>query len=294
MFERLSCIQSVTPGKIKKESFEIVTENDPKDAIMKVPIVLTAFGTTTSARQSYTHLDTHIRAAFPAHEVHWAFSSRMVRDFDQQRRGRKWKGPGELLEELQARGFEWAVVQAVHLVAGHEFYRLVEEVHACGIRTAMGLPLLWAPEDYGAFLEALAPKLDAAGREEAIILVGHGSDHPSWATYPALQYLASGRFGHQVHIGVLEGPPSRQEVIARVVKSGLKRIRLLPLMLVAGRHFQEDLAGPGDSWQTALQKAGLTVTLEATGLLHYPGVIKIFQEHLINALDVIPGRIQER
>jgi sirohydrochlorin cobaltochelatase len=269
-------------------------ENDHRDVIMNVPIVLAAFGTTTSARQSYTYLDAHIRAAFPAHEVHWAFSSRMVRDFDQQRRGRKRKGPGELLEELKARGFEWAVVQALHLVAGHEFYRLVEEVQACGIRTAMGLPLFSAPEDYGAFLEALAPKLDGVGREEAIILVGHGTDHPSWATYPALQYLSSGRFGHQVHIGVLEGHPSRQEVIARVVKSGLKRIRLLPLMLVAGRHVQEDLAGPEDSWQTALQGAGLTVTLDATGLLHYPGVIKIFQEHIINALEVIPDRDQNR
>ncbi len=257
---------------------------------MKVPIVLAAFGTTTSARQSYTFLDTQIRAAFPDHEVHWAFSSRMVRDFDQQRRGRKWKGPGELLEELRAKGFEWAVVQALHLLAGHEFYRLVAEVQACGIRTAMGLPLLSTPEDYGAFLEALAPKVDALKRDEAIILVGHGTDHPSWATYPALQNLLSGRFGQLVHIGVVEGHPSRPEVIARVVASGLKRVRLLPLMLVAGRHFQEDLAGPNDSWQTALKEAGLSVTLEAAGLLHYPGVIKIFQEHISNALDVIPGR----
>jgi sirohydrochlorin cobaltochelatase len=259
---------------------------------MKVPIVLAAFGTTTSARQSYTHLDTHIRAAFPEHEVHWAFSSRMVRDFEQQRGGRKWRGPGELLEELQARGFEWAVVQALHILAGHEFYRLVEEAHACGIRTSMGLPLLWSPEDYGTFLEALAHKLDAVGREETIILAGHGTDHASWATYPALQYLLSERFGHLVHICVLEGRPSREEVIARVVKSGLKRVRLLPLMLVAGNHVQRDLAGPEDSLQTALEAAGLTVTLDATGLLHYPGVIKIFQEHIINALDVIPGRAQ--
>ena len=261
---------------------------------MKVPIVLAAFGTTTAARESYAFLDERVRAAFPGHEVHWTFSSRMVRDFDQQRRGRQWKGPEEVLEELQDRGFEWAVVQALHLLAGHEFYRLVEEVQAARIRTAMGLPLFWALEDYGAFLEALTPKLEAAGPEETIILVGHGTDHPSWATYPALQYLLSGRFGPQVQIGVLEGRPSRQEVIDRVLKSGRKRIRLLPLMLVAGHHVQVDLAGPEDSWQTALEQAGLTVTLEATGLLHYPGVIKIFQEHIEKALDIIPGRDQGR
>ncbi len=261
---------------------------------MKVPLVLVAFGTTTSARQSYAFLEEHIRAAFPEHEVHWAFSSRMVRDFSQQRHGRKGKGPREILEQLQARGFEWAVVQSLHLLAGHEFYRLVEEVQACRMRTAMGLPLFWAPADYGAFLEALAPRLDAAGPEDAIILVGHGTDHPSWVTYLGLQYLLSKRFNSQVYIGVLEGHPSRQEVLAEVVRSGAKRIRLLPLMLVAGRHVQEDLAGPEDSWKTSLEEAGLTVTLDATGLLHYPGVIKIFRDHIVNALDVIPGRDQGR
>ena len=79
-----------------------------------------------------------------------------------------------------------------------------------------------------------------------------------------------------------------------MVISGLKRIRLLPLMLVAGRHVQEDLAGPERFRQTALEGAGPTVTLDATGLLHYPGVIKIFQEHIINALEVIPDRDQDR
>jgi sirohydrochlorin cobaltochelatase len=151
---------------------------------------------------------------------------------------------------------------------------------------AMGLPLFWTPEDYRAFLEALAARLDAAEKEDAPILVGHGTDHPSWATYLALQYLLSRQFGHQIYIGPLEGHPSRQEVIAAVVRSGMRRARLLPLMLVAGRHVQEDLAGP----ETSLEEAGLTVTLDATGLLHYPGVIKIFQDHIVNALNVIPGR----
>jgi sirohydrochlorin cobaltochelatase len=261
---------------------------------MKVPIVLAAFGTTTSAWQSYAFLDEHIRAAFAEHEVHWAFSSRMVRDFSQQRRGRQEKSPAETLEELQARGFEWAVVQSLHLLAGHEFYRLVAEVQASRMRTAMGLPLFWAPKDYQAFVESLAIRLDAAGNEDAMILVGHGTDHPSWATYLALQYLLSRRFGSQLYLGVLEGRPSREEVLAEVIRAGVKRIRLLPLMLVAGRHVQEDLAGPEDSWKASLEEAGLTVTLEATGLLSYPEVIKIFQDHIANALDAIPGRDQGR
>jgi sirohydrochlorin cobaltochelatase len=261
---------------------------------MKVPLVLAAFGTTTAAGKSYALLEEHLRAAFPGHEVHWAFSSRMVRDFSRQRRGRQVPGPVEVLEALAARGFKWAVVQSLHLLAGHEFYRLVAEVEACRLRTSMGLPLFWAPEDYQAFLEALAAKLDIIGQEEAVILVGHGTDHASWATYLALQHLLSQRFGPRVHIGVIEGQPSREEVLATVVRAGVKQVRLLPLMLVAGRHVQEDLAGPEDSWTTSLQAAGLTVTLEATGLLSYPGVIKIFQDHIAQALDAIPGGDQDR
>jgi sirohydrochlorin cobaltochelatase len=261
---------------------------------MKVPIVLAAFGTTTDAAQSYACFDEHIRAAFPGHEVHWAFSSRMVRGFAHQRHGRRRKGPAEVLEELQGRGFAWAVVQSLHLLAGHEFYRLVEEVQTCRIRTAMGLPLLWAPEDFDSFLEALAPYLDTDDKETGIILAGHGTDHPGWASYLALQYLLARQFGPRVFVGLLEGRPARQEVIAQVVKAGLKRVRLLPLMLVAGRHVQEDLAGPEDSWQAALEEAGLSVTLEDTGLLHYPGVIKIFQEHIVKALEIIGGQDRGR
>lgn len=261
---------------------------------MKVPLVLAAFGTTTAAGKSYALLEEHLRVAFPGHEIYWAFSSRMVRDFSRQRRGGQIKGPVEVLEELAARGCEWAVVQSLHLLAGHEFYRLVAEVQACGLRTAIGLPLFWAPEDYHAFLEALAASLAPPGKDEAIILVGHGTDHASWATYPALQYLLSRQLGHRVYIGTLEGSPSREEVMAEVAKAGVKRIRLLPLMLVAGRHVQEDLDGPEDSWKTSLGAAGLSVTLEATGLLSYPGVIKIFQDHINNALDAIPGREQQR
>jgi sirohydrochlorin cobaltochelatase len=259
---------------------------------MQIPIVIAAFGTTTAAWRSYTFLDEHLRAAFPEQEVHWAFSSRIVRDFSRQRSGRQAKGPAEILEELQARGFEWAVVQSLHLLAGHEFYRLVEEVQACRMRTAMGLPLLWAPADYRSFVEALAARLNAVGNGDGIILVGHGTDHPSWATYPALQYLLASQFGNQVYIGVLQGHPSRNEVVAEVVRSGRRRIRLLPLMLVAGRHLQKELAGPQDSWKASLEEAGLTVTLDATGLLHYPEVIKIFQDHIGNALEIILGREQ--
>jgi sirohydrochlorin cobaltochelatase len=154
----------------------------------------------------------------------------------------------------------------------------------------MGLPLLWAPEDYSAFLEVLSASLNTTKNGEATIFVGHGTDHPSWASYPALQYMLSRELGHRVYVGVLEGFPSKEEVVAEVVRSGVKGVRLLPLMLVAGRHLQHDLAGSDDSWKASFEQAGLNVTLKATGLLDYPGVVKIFQDHISGALDIILGQ----
>ena len=59
------------------------------------------------------------------------------------------------LEELKEMGYSWAVVQSLHLLCGHEFYRLVEEVKQSSVRTSIGLPLLSGPEDYEAVVQGL-------------------------------------------------------------------------------------------------------------------------------------------
>ncbi len=258
---------------------------------LKPAIVLTAFGTTTKARQAYALFEERLRVAFPGHEVQWAYSSRQVRHFAKERQGREHRGPVEVLQALRARGQEWAVVQSLHLLAGHEFYRLVAEVQSVPLRTAIGLPLLYAPEDYRQVAATLAAAWHDLGQDEAIVLVGHGTDHAGWATYLALQHFLNELVDYPVFVGVLEGYPERQEVVEAVAASGARRVRLVPLMLVAGVHVQEDLAGPEDSWQEALTAAGLEVALEKQGLLAHPGIMDLFQAHLAQALAAIPPAV---
>ncbi len=257
----------------------------------KPAIVLTAFGTTTKARQAYALFEERLRLAFPEHAIHWAYSSRQVRHFARQRHGQDHQGPTEVLQRLRSHGHEWAVVQSLHLLAGHEFYRLVEEVQQVPIRTAIGLPLLYAPEDYQQLVTLLAAAWRELSRDEAVVLVGHGTDHASWATYLTLQHFLNDRVERPVYVGVLEGYPERTDVVAAVAGSGARRVHLVPLMLVAGVHVQEDLAGPEDSWQADLEAAGLEVTLEPRGLLELPGVMDLFQEHLAQALEAIPASL---
>ncbi len=258
---------------------------------MSVPIVMTAFGTTTRARQTYKIIDERIRSCFPEHPVRWAFTSRMVRDRIQQDQGLEFKHPHQVLEELQEKGHEWAVVQSLHLVCGHEFDRLVDEVKGCPVRTSIGLPLLDSPQDYEAVIKGLDRELDHLDREEALILVGHGTDHAIWTAYPCLESMARKHLGNGVFVGVVEGWPEAEGIVQAVDQAGFKRARLVPFMLVAGVHFHEDLAGDEDSWKKLFEDHGIEVSIEERSLGHMPSIIDLFGRHIRDALEIITDRV---
>lgn len=258
-----------------------------------VPIVITAFGTTTKALKTYDRVDRLVRERFPNHDVRWAYTSRMVKDRVKKSRNLDFPGPDEVLSDLHAKGHAWAAVQSLHVLCGHEFDRLVTLAAGGPIRTAMGLPLLTAPEDFDAVVQALAPELRPE-EDEAVILAGHGTDHPIWCAYAALEQRLRQVVGRRVYVGLVEGAPGPEEILKRVRADGCSRVRLVPFMLVAGRHFLEDLAGREDSWKALFEEQGLKVALDTRGLGQRDGIIEVFCRHISQALDVIPGCAEER
>ncbi len=284
-------------------------KNDKTDT--KPPIVLTAFGTTTKAFDTYTVMEKTIIKKFSGHKIIWAYSSRMVKN-DLFKKGiADLKHPGEVLEELAAQGYKWAVIQSMHLICGHEFYRLIEEVRQINIRTSIGLPLLTSYKDYQEVISCLADTIHPADQQYAhvssvqsadqfvvkyddqsdgnyaVVFIGHGTDHPAWSSYPALSYMLHEKFGSNVHMGVVEGYPQRDEIIDKIIKSEVKKVLLIPFMLVAGRHLVDDIAGDDDSWKTAFEKQGITVSVRPSGLGMIPGIQEIFCRHIIDACDMI-------
>jgi sirohydrochlorin cobaltochelatase len=258
------------------------------NTLKKPPIVISAFGTTTRALDTYAFIDEVLRSDFPGYEIHWAYSSRMVRDWIKKRRDIDLKHPHEVLEELAQKGHTWAVVQSLHLMAGHEFYRLVEEVSGCPVRVSVGLPLLSDPEDYQKLVAAMGPLLPVDDGAAAV-LVGHGTDHPAWAAYPALQTHFRDAGFEKTFVGVVEdGYPDRDQILKKAKRSGYHRIWLAPLMMVAGIHFLEDLANGEDAWKPAFEAEGFSVALESQGLGYNRDVINIFSGHIRDALDIIP------
>ncbi len=260
---------------------------------MNIPIVLSAFGTTTKAQSVYQGIDGVIRREFPGCDIRWAYSSRLVRDRLHQTGTNSAAGIQEVLASLARAGHRWAVVQSLHLINGHEFYRLLEEVRTAPLRLSMGLPLLSSTADYQRVAQALS-SLQESSAAEAMVLVGHGTDHPAWSAYLTLQAFLRDVGGPHIFVGVVEGHPSQDYVVAAVRRAGLNRVRLVPLMLVAGRHYLEDLCHEEDSWQAAFHRAGCQVTVEPQGIGALPEIIGIFMDHIREAMDAIPPAAIDR
>ncbi len=253
----------------------------------KIPVVLTAFGTSEKAFLTYGHMDGIFRSAFGERPIEWAYSSRLISSRSKGTYNCNIKDPLEVLNQLILDGHEWAVVQSLHITGGHEFQRLVRQVYKLDIRVSMGLPLLTSVQDYMETIDALS-SLVPEGDDEAVIFAGHGTDHPAWTSYVALGVFLKQKYGPKVFVGVLEGCPDINHTIDRIKAHGFKKVRIVPLMLVAGMHFKRELTGREDSWEKSLREHGIQVDVIPQGLGETEEINRIFIRHITEALDVIP------
>ena len=253
-----------------------------------IPVVLAAFGTITKALETYSFMNDIFVRHFPDRKIVWAYSSRMVKERLKKKKNMNLKDPAQALNELKEKGHSWAVVQSLHLICGHEFYRLIDEAQNAAIRTSIGLPLLYSHDDYIKTAGAVTAGFDDNSKEAAVF-VGHGTDHHSWSSYAALNRILNKRYSHKIYMGEVEHESiPMEEIVEDIKKSGCVKVRLIPFMLVAGVHFKEDLAGDEDSWKTAFEKEGIEVVLEPDGIGLNEKIVEIFCSHIREAIEVIP------
>ena len=253
----------------------------------EIPIVLAAFGTTAKSFSTYEHMDAVFKKRLPDHTIIWSYTSRMVKKALKNKSRLDIKDPGEVLVNLQKQGHSWAVLQSLHLIGAHELHRLAAARNHLNIRLSLGLPLLSSPLDFQEVSKALSPVI-SADKNEAIVVVGHGTDHPSWTAYFALETIMRKKYGSRVFTGVVEGFPGMEETLGRIQEKGFKKVRIIPLLLVAGVHFIEDLTQEADSWQKTFERNDIEVTVVSHGLGNIDGITEIFCRHIKEALDVIP------
>ena len=188
-------------------------------------------------------------------------------------------------------GVERAVVQPTLLIPGEEFDRLRAEVlaNAGDMAVSLGLPLLWDDGD----LIPLTKLLERAypmEEDQVLLAMGHGTDHSANGIYHRLARCMAERSG-RLALCTVEGTPSFQDAIDALLAQERRRVHLAPLLLVAGDHSKNDMAGDGpDSLRTLLEQAGFQVTWSLRGLGELPEVREKLVRRARSAFEVLPEK----
>ncbi len=251
----------------------------------KTGILVVSFGTSfrDSFEKNILAVENAIRDAFPGRELRRAFTSGMIIKKLRTRDGFAVPTVREALDGFLADGFTDLLVQPTHIINGHENDEMLSILASYrekfrSIRT--GAPLLTGEEDYRTLIHALADEYAGLKDEEALVLMGHGTGHHGNAAYPALNYMLKAEGYSRIHVGTIEGYPDLELVKKQVDIQRPKKVILAPLMLVAGDHASNDMAGDDEnSWKNRFLRDGYEVECILKGLGEYPAVRDLFATH---------------
>lgn len=258
----------------------------------KKAVLVVSYGTSYIETREKTigAVEKAVAAAYPDRELRRAFTARMVIDIVKRKEGIQIDFIKDALDRLLSEGFDDVVVQSTHIMNGGQFDYVAQAVNEYKGRFAslcLGLPLLTSDEDYDRVVETVLQEFAPADDETALVLMGHGTVHYANATYSQL-HLKFQYGGHRnVFVTTVEGFPEFDDTIGELRGKGFRKVVLVPLMVVAGDHATNDLAGPEeDSLRSLMEKEGYQVTCIVKGLGENPAFQKLFVEHALAAKQI--------
>lgn len=260
----------------------------PKKPAHLKAILLVAFGTgNPEARKTFDRIDAQARKAFPEVEIRWAFTSKTIRA-KLAKEGKLLDSPEVAMARMMDEGFKRVAVLSLHVIPGEEFHDLNHNAllfagMAGGFeRVLVTRPLLSSHDDMVRVAKAL---LEHAPRDrtqqEAVLFMGHGSrKHPSDAIYSAMNYLFED-MAPNVFMSTVDGHPTLDEILPKLARKGIKKVHLMPLMVVAGAHAHQDMVGEEpESWKSVLTRNSIACEATLTGLGEYPEIVEVWLDHL--------------
>lgn len=249
---------------------------------MKKALLCVSFGTSViQARESITAVENTLRREMPEADFYRAFTSKTIRKILQERGEIIWSLE-EALDELSKMEYDQVLVQPTHFLYGLEYERILacaEKKKAAFSRFLLGAPLLSHTEDLIELTKVLS-KSYPEKPGQAIVFMGHGTPHFSNVVYPALQQVFHILGRPDMFVGTVEGWPEIDEVVKQLKKGKFASVCTAPLMLVAGDHAINDMAGDEpDSWKSILQKEGFAVECVLSGMGMDSGVQEMYRAH---------------
>ena len=284
------------------------------DGIGEKEILVVSFGTSfnDSRVADIKGIEDAIQAAFPDWSVRRAFTAQIIINHVQARDGEAIDNMEQALDRAVANGVKELVLQPTHLMHGAEYDEMMDALDAYRDKfekIAVAEPLLGEVGSDATVINAdkeavakavvadtaadggFADAAAAAEQETAFVLMGHGTAHVAKVTYSQMQTQMEKLGYDNVFIGTVEGEPEEtacEAVIEAVKAAGYKNVILRPLMVVAGDHANNDMAGDEeDSWKSMFQDAGCfdSVTAQIAGLGSIEAVQDLYVAHTQTAID---------
>lgn len=256
-------------------------------------ILVVSFGTSYSNSRHVTigAIEDAIREAYPDYQVRRAFTAQIIIDKLKKEENIEIDNVKQALDRAVANGVKTLVVQPTHLMNGLEYNDLKKELDKYKDKfdkIALGKPLLTSDEDFKQVIAAITNDTkEYLDGETAICFMGHGTEADSNKVYATLQEKLKAAGYNDYFVGTVEATPTVDDLIAQVKESGkYKRVILQPLMVVAGDHANNDMAGDEEgSWATKFKAAGFEVKPVLRGLGQNYDIEKIYLEHVKAAID---------
>lgn len=270
--------------------------DDPlnQDEIGDTELLVVSFGTSynDNRRETIGAIEQAMQKAFPDYSVRRGFTSQIIIDHVNKRDGEKIDNVTEALDRAVDNGVKTLVVQPTHLMNGLEYTDLKDELATYSDsfeKVVLGQPLLTSDDDFQKVMNAIVDVTkEYDDGETAICFMGHGTEADSNSVYTKMQETLKAAGHDNYFVGTVEATPSLDDVIAAVKEGGYKKVVLRPLMIVAGDHANNDMAGDDpDSWKSTFEAAGYEVVPVVRGLGELEAIQKIYVQHAQAAIDAL-------
>lgn len=262
----------------------------------KPAIIIAAFGSSARGQAAMEAVKARFTENFPDYQIYWAYTSEIIR---------RQQGLPSLLETLakvESDGHRKAVVQPLHVFPGTEYQQVKESsLYFPGLRVILGETLCHRWDFIEDVLEEVSGDF-LTGKDQINLLALHGTPlaaDPVNMVYIGIGNLVSGLYDN-VYAATVEGIPNIQSVANQIKKDHARtpftRIRLIPVMLLAGIHVEDDLMGEKESWRTIFEEMGMAVdcpTITSGTQEYFKGLafreqcVQFFCQRLKRALDLV-------
>lgn len=268
----------------------------------KDAILVMSFGTTFKDTRAKTIDATveAIKAAHPGVKVVTAFTSHIIIDRIKTNEGIVYPTPEEALAALKAEGYTRVALTSLDIIPGMEYdYKdAVYQLHKNDFKKmTIGTPLMYwqgqegQADDITATMKALSTQFPKMGKKDAVLIMAHGTPHPANAYYSVMQNRLEELGYKNAYIFSVEGWPHLETVMPELKEKGIKNVTLMPLMMVAGDHANNDMAGDEpDSFKSILQANGFKVSTYLHGLGENAAVQKLFVDKATESWNALQAK----